>query len=301
MSEPDSNDVEVLLEAVRDRQVFPRACLKAYEDVAKAPCDSTERIFFDNGGTVAWAAYALTKRAAESNSHASGKVKRRRLLSQLEKGSVDARRALATHVAAAIDHQREKIENINRVAQQQPDRSRRSARQHIEISVRQRDPSEDNSDSLMPGPSAVGTPPASILPAPPAQAVEGQAAIASPRTQNAISKADEVSTHASIAAFIRLLPSYIAASITRIPHPREVNELVAAVTMTYRKSLDGYSDYVLGLEIMWNKVQHIAKELFDAHVEMEDRNGFRYIYISGTTKVVPTPALYSRAASPRML
>lgn len=104
---------------MKARQKFPRACVDAYDGIHEREADTTEKIFFDNGGLPTWLAYVVTKRAAESTAHASGKAKRQRLLERIEAQTTDSRRAFATEVAAAIRPEQDRIEAIVRVARQQ--------------------------------------------------------------------------------------------------------------------------------------------------------------------------------------
>ena len=76
MSPPwDSEDVDVLLEAVKTRQKLPQTLASDFEAVEHLEKERTERIFFDCGGPPAWVAYALTKRAASATGHVPGRGK----------------------------------------------------------------------------------------------------------------------------------------------------------------------------------------------------------------------------------
>lgn len=48
----------------------------------------------------------------------------------------------------------------------------------------------------------------------------------------------------------------------------------------------------MALDITDNKVEHIAKELFDVH--LETTAGLRYVYLPGGAKVLPNPKLTLR-------
>lgn len=111
----DTGDVELLLKAVKGRQKFPRACIDAYDKASEGGSDATETVFWENG-TCAWLAYVVTKRAAESTAHASGKARRRRLLERIEAQDVGARRGLAARVASTIGPERDRIQAIVRIA-----------------------------------------------------------------------------------------------------------------------------------------------------------------------------------------
>ncbi|KAJ0123536.1 hypothetical protein J7T55_012001 [Diaporthe amygdali] len=262
-------DVEVLVDAIKNRQKFPRPCVKAYDRLGETASETTERIFFDTGGVSAWAAYVLTKRASESTAHVSGRSRRRQLLARIEASTTNARRELATRLAAALEPDRERVEQLVRVAQQQPDRARRSGRQSRDGSTATRQTPEDGSegDSLRPqGGQEIqeGSSPSRNQIAPPAFG------------------ALPIFTKAPVAGCRRLFPPYLAASIKRD------NDHFAVVSMLPTSTAQS-SEYLLKLEITEDTVGYIAMELFGAHLEA--KGGWRYVYLMGTTRVAPRPAL----------
>ncbi|KAJ4413907.1 hypothetical protein N0V82_008262 [Gnomoniopsis sp. IMI 355080] len=125
----DPADIELLVEAVKNRQRLPRACIRILKDIDKDEEDPTRRIFFDHGGMAAWAAYELTKKLAEDKGHTQLKRKRQRLLERIEGQTISERQALARQLAAAIEPDRERLEHVINTARQHPDRERRRNRQ----------------------------------------------------------------------------------------------------------------------------------------------------------------------------
>ncbi|KUI52504.1 hypothetical protein VP1G_10385 [Cytospora mali] len=212
-----TGDIDLLLEAVKSRPKFPRACTEAQDRVNEGDHDTTEKIFFENGGVSVWLAYTITKRAAESTAHTSGKGKQQRLLNRIEAQTVESRRAFASQVAAAIEPERDRIESIVKIARQWGCAARTRTRSHQRLGGR------------------VHTP--------------------VPTLHGRFHQAEGGS--------------------------EDAQGLVAAVSIS--------SEGLLRLEVTNNKVEHIAKELFGTHIEIED--GLRYIYLHGTTKVVPNRSL----------
>lgn len=244
----------MLLEAVKTRQKFLQADIRSYDKVREGDNNTTEKIFWENGFSP-WLAYIVTKRHAESTSHASGKAKRQRLLERIEARDVDARRRFAAQVAAAIEPERERLEAVGRVVRRQSERGR-----HEHSSTRDTTPHET------PRRSASGLPEAR----------------------------PHLFTNASIAECTRLFPLYMATSIKRKADPDDAQGLVAAVSLTL-KDTEGLGQ--LQLDIMGNKVEYLAKELFEAHFESEA--GVRYVYLgNGTTKAIPNPSVILRGGRP---
>lgn len=87
-------------------------------------------------------------------------------------------------------------------------------------------------------------------------------------------------TNASVAECARLFPPYMTASIKRSQDPCDAQRLVAAVSIAPEDQLR--------LSITNNKVEHIAREMFGAHIETG--GGLRYLYIHDTTRAVPNPS-----------
>lgn len=267
----DDTDIELLLEVVQSRQKFPRACIEALDEIKESDPNSTERIFLESGGISAWLAYAVTKRAAESAAHATGKAKRQRLIARIEAQNVDTRREIATKVATAVQPERDRIESIVKFSRQQSDRVRRS-RLPTELdedrNERQNERTRETSPTNTTGASCS------------ADEQESRVARAAEAPRGLL-ESGQLPTHASLTECTRLFPPYMAASIERKTDPRDAQRLVAAVSIT--------SEGILQLKLANNKIEHIAKELFRAHIETGD--GKRYVYLYGMARAVPSPNL----------
>lgn len=274
MSENDDRDVdiELFLEVVKNRQKFPRSCVIAYERLHEAGDTTSERIFFDHGGTSAWAAYVLTRMIAEGTGHASGKTKRQRLLRRVDAMPSDDRRQLARRLGAAIGPDRERIEQVVKNARQQPDRARGQR------STTTQQNSDDDSDADRDNE---------------ASARNSQPAAAG-SAEGAPSSSEQVFRMASIAACTAIFPPYIAAAIKRKTNQGSPQPF-ASVTMSMRA---GSSECELRLEITANKVEYLARELFGAHLETETES--RHVYLMGPTspRAVPYPSLMLTGCRP---
>lgn len=268
MADFDTEDVDLLLDAVKSRQKFPRSCVKAYERLGDAAPDTTERLFFDCGGIPAWAAYVLTEKVANSTGHASGKAKRQRLLGRIAATTSESRRNLAAQVAAATEPDRERIEQLVRTAQHQPDRIRRP----ISMALQTSKGNSDGEDGELPD----------------HEVQDSQLEVTSSTTLEAPSGRRQVYQRASLAECSHLFPPYLASSIRRISEPSHSPSVFAAITLS---PVSSSLEYQLKLEVVENKIEHIARELFGAHVETEA--GLRYVYLMGSTatKAIPYPNL----------
>lgn len=86
----------------------------------------------------------------------------------------------------------------------------------------------------------------------------------------------------------QLYPPYLAGAIRRVPDLNNQNSLAASIAMVF----PDYPSAVkfgcqMTLEIMPNKVEHVGREIFQAHIETT--GGLRYIYLPGGTKILPQP------------
>lgn len=98
----------------------------------------------------------------------------------------------------------------------------------------------------------------------------------------------QVLVNASLTATIRLFPPYLASAVKRIIKPGSEDALVAAISMSFPNAL--FMDKFwcqMSLEIMDNKIERVAWELFGAH--LETTAGLRYVCLPGGAKVLPNP------------
>ncbi|KAG8168913.1 hypothetical protein KVR01_001662 [Diaporthe batatas] len=137
MSTPwDPEDVSILLESIKTRQRLPRTLVNDLEAVEHMRKEKTERIFFDYGGRTAWAAYALTKRAASATGHVTGRGKRQRLISRLQRSSFESRRSLAEQLNSALgSDERERVDRLLEIHQAHLQRNRRQTEGSRESSM----------------------------------------------------------------------------------------------------------------------------------------------------------------------
>ncbi|CAN8096742.1 unnamed protein product [Discula destructiva] len=274
---PDSSVyVALLLETVKTRQKIPRECVDALEDIGRASDSSTERIFYDHGGLAAWAAYSITKKVAMGSGHIAGRKKRRELVERMEAETAARRKSLAIEVAAAIDTDRERLEDIIN-----------TARLHRQSTL----PKDDSDTGITLGSE---------------REAHSESTIAAEESD----APDNVSpdTHhlagASTAGCRHVFSRYLVGALKKAVDGERANgerangELlprVAAVNLALRD----YSESEMRLEIMDNKVECIARELFDAH--LVTANGTRYLCLTGSTRVVPNPSMVLAGCRPPTL
>lgn len=299
-------DIALLHEAIKGRQKIPRAYTKALQQMNEADTNTTGRIFLEHGGVSAWTAYILTKRAAECKGHVSGRGKRQRLLARLEELPVKARQASAVQLATAMEPDKERIEQVMQKACESVSRiSRRRRQRHATTSVNDAEEagaSEDgtSSDDLLECHNTPSRPPSPLsnsnkpvseashhdISQPPHDDTLHPFHHGEPQSLCSLSteKNDEhIFVNASITACNRLFPEYLARAIKR--DPMSNGTLVAAVSMTFPR--DHNKKAFLSIEVMPNKIERIAWELFGVHLENEA--GFRYACV-GAARVVPTPS-----------
>ncbi|KAK5995961.1 hypothetical protein PT974_04381 [Cladobotryum mycophilum] len=202
-------------------------------------------------GFVAWFAYFLTKHGAESHSHFVGKAECRRLMYLL----AEEERADGDHIKLLAAHVNQSISP--------------PAREKVlclyEKSIRPLQTSDDRASQHCLADEAKHFRSAQPTPG--------------------------VLVNASLSATARLLPSYLAGAVKRIPKPEnESNSLVAAVSIIISDALFVDSAWCqIALEVTENKVEHIAETLFGAHLETTAE--LRYLYLPGGTRVLPNPIL----------
>jgi hypothetical protein len=95
------------------------------------------------------------------------------------------------------------------------------------------------------------------------------------------------------AEVVKLFPPYLAGAIKRPLNNKP------AVTMTLPNQTMSKFGCQMTLEVMDNKVQHIAKELFGAHVETTA--GLQYVYLESGAKIVPYPRFMIQTCKREMI
>lgn len=208
---------------------------------------------------------------------------------------MEIQQAFARHLASALEHERERIERILETGTYHASRHRQR---------------QSNTESSATAPNHTETPDIPTVASPtltsPIQAPEFQPSAAWPPFQGDLSPAPQAMdlrnmaqyfsepgdalVHAVISECTRLFPPYLSRAIRRYPRPQNADIIAAAVSITLPRA--GWTACLMRIEVVGSKVDHIARELFDVHIEAED--GFRYIYLPGGSTVAPEPRLVLR-------
>lgn len=266
---PDPEDIDLLVEAAKSRQKLPRSFADGLQKLTSAEPTSTERIFFDCGGPSAWVAYALTKKSADNTGHVSGKGRRQRFLARIDTQSIETRKAFANQLAVALEDDRERIERVLETTVQHARRNRLGRQSSVESSAAEAET-----------PERMIVPPAQTLDRPYTQSRDSSMNNAADYFDNG-----HALVNASITECIQLFPPYLAGAIKR--KTGTGGNVNAAVSMLL-PSL-GQAGCIMKIEVISSKIDHIARELFGAHLEID--NTSRYLYIAGGSMVIPDPRL----------
>ncbi|KAL2273113.1 hypothetical protein FJTKL_04924 [Diaporthe vaccinii] len=288
----DTEQVTLLRQAIKGRSRTPPALRK---DCA-ADTNTTERIFLDHGGVIAWAAYVVTKWAVIGRSHSSYKAKQKHLLALLDNQSVEDRQASAAQLAAAMEPEKAQIEEWIKAARK---RETTRCRRRLKTSSIGAEADKSEGDSGQRDPHECRNTPTSCIPSPPPTSNEPthhtsdsishsqHDNISHPSQQNvshpcdrSLSSDDHIFVNASITACNRLFPEDLARAISKVDRTS-----VAAVSITFPHKSD--SNALLSIDVTPDKIPDLAWELFSMRLESED--GFWYAGM--VAQVVPTPNL----------
>lgn len=287
--QPDPEHVGLLVELIASRKRFPRTLAMALLTIDEIGQETTDRIFFDCGGSSTWASWFLTKRSLKNNVNIPKKARRLHMVACVEQQDIEARRGLARQVATALEPERKRIEDIIQAAT---------------IHARRKRPSP----SVTVGSAAVNNHVGSLgIPIPVAltQAPGPQPVAASPAVRGEGSRVLQASqapqgidlrnpaqyfaepwdaqSHAVVSECTSLFPPYLAGAIRRHPLAYNADVLAAAVSIMLPHS--GVPECLMKIEVVSSKLDHIAQELFGAHLEAEE--GCRYVYLQGGSKAAP--------------
>ena len=107
-------------------------------------------------------------------------------------------------------------------------------------------------------------------------------------TSEYFSHGTHVLVNASLEDTSRLFPPYLAGAVRRVPDTSSEDSLAASIAMIFPDypSTDKFGCQMT-LEITANKVEHIGREMFQAHIETTA--GLRYVCLPGGAKIVPNP------------
>ncbi|KAH7111046.1 hypothetical protein B0J11DRAFT_198741 [Dendryphion nanum] len=271
-SAPQTNQ-ELIRLVVQHFQKLPRgpygvdnALLEAKQEDA----NSTQKVILDESEP-AWRAYYAAKKAAESQHGFSGKAELTRLLVSLNTEPVECRRTFAKQLAAAMERATPQSREGNRNNSSGVKRRRITIEDHSSISsTPSTTPNAAENNYANAERHALGNIPTSV------NLQEG------------------VHVDAALKASKALFPIDFMDSIQRIRSTRLPDTLVADITMFLQK---GYIRDFFGCQmeigIVKEKVAHYAKKLFSVEVEVKD--GVRYIRYPGGGKVEPDPSIKLRA------
>lgn len=271
---PDPEDINLLVQATKNRQKLPRNFAHGIQTVATADPHSTERIFLDCGGPSAWVAYALTKRSADNTGHVTGRGKRQRLVARIETQSIDTRQAIARQLATALEDDRARIERILETTAQHARRSRQGRQSSVDSSLADTVDAADVIEANSPDPTHTPLPRALDRP--------------NLSTREPFLETGHIIINASVSKCTQLFPTYLAGAIRRNIGPNY--NVTAAVSMVLPHG--DFSECIMKVEVTSSKIEHIARELFGAHFEIED--GSRYLYLPGGCVATPEPRLVLR-------
>ncbi|KAL2275987.1 hypothetical protein FJTKL_01395 [Diaporthe vaccinii] len=294
---PNPDHIKLLVEIIEGRQKFPRALSIALLEVEEASHETTGRIFYDCGGPTTWASYFQTKWAIDNTVNLVARSKRLRMISWLEEQPIEVQQAFARHLASALEHERERIERILETGTYHASR-RRQRQSNVESCATASDHTDTPDTPTLASPklaspsitsrtqasefqpSAAWTPfRGDFSPGPQAMDLRNMAQY--------FSEPGQALTHAVISECTRIFPPYLARAIRRYPLPENPDIIAAAVSITLPRA--GWTACLMRIEVVGSKIDHIAHELFDAHLEVED--GCRYIVMPGGAMVGPNPRL----------
>lgn len=302
---PDPDHIKLFVDIIEGRQKFSRELSLALLEVQQASHETTGRIFFDCGGPTTWASYFQTKWALDNTVSLVGRGKRERMISWLEEQPIEIQQSFARHLASALEHERERIEAILETGTYHASR-RRQRPPNIESCATSLDHADTPDTPKLASPTLEMPTLASPIQASPIQASEFRPSAAWPPFRDDLSPAPQAMdlrnmaqyfsepgntlVHAVISECTRLFPPYLARAIRRNPLPENADIIAAAVSITLPRA--GWTACLMRIEVAGSKIDHIAHELFDVHIEAED--GSRYIYLPGGSTVAPNPCLVLR-------
>lgn len=110
---------------------------------------------------------------------------------------------------------------------------------------------------------------------------------------DALAEGGHVRWHGSLLGTAQLFPRYLAGAVKRTANPTDGSGYVTAVAMILPAApFATRRGCQMTLDIMSNKVEHLAMDLFNVHLETTE--GLRYLCCAGGAKVLPNPKLTVR-------
>ncbi|KJZ68997.1 hypothetical protein HIM_11613 [Hirsutella minnesotensis 3608] len=285
VSTPQTSRVALLVNQLRNYERAPKGFMKSWQETQRAEACSTARIFLDEGEFPAWFAYFLTKNAAETQYHFHGKADCSRFITDLETECFASRKLLAAQVAAAIGP--ELAQKINSLYDRRIKPLQNGSMVHNSKKRRYRD--DCPSPSLATPRSQTTTPNDAPQLSLNHHAPDQASPCPSVDLSYCIAENEHVLVNASLADATRLFPRDLSNSIKRNQDPTNGSNMAAAVSMTFPNApfMEKFGCQ-MALEVTEDKVQHLARELFE--VRLETRAGLRYVYFAGgCSKILPNP------------
>ncbi|KAM4063368.1 hypothetical protein HRG_013901 [Hirsutella rhossiliensis] len=283
---PQTSRVALLFNQLSNYERAPKGFMKSWRETQQAGECSTARIFLDEGKFPAWFAYFLTKNAAETRYHFHGKAECSRLISDLETESVASRKLLAAQVAAAIGP--EVAQKINSLHHKRIKPLQNGSMVH---DSKKRRSIIDSDDRPPPSPANLRSPTTTPnVPELSLDHVPDQTSLCSSVDLSyCFAENEHVLVNASLANATRLFPRDLSNGIKRNHDPIDGNVLAAAISMTFPNApFTEKFGCQMALEVTDDKVQHLARELFE--VRLETRAGLRYVcFAGGCSKILPNP------------
>ncbi|KAI0190554.1 hypothetical protein F4808DRAFT_401995 [Astrocystis sublimbata] len=271
----------------------PKGFWAARAAIQQAEPHSTPRIFWENGGFLAWFALLILRNDANGTKHFTHKVECRQMLPELENEPTDSRKAVAQQILsrASTDMQMKISRLLNRLqdSSEQPSPASTNKRQReipragspfsithscstgVTAAPAETDP-----------PSSLNTPSSETEAALPARDVACPADHYTP--EHHILREDHVLAPASLDAAIRLFPQDFADAIVR---HRDHNTFAAGISMRFSKA-DTRGCHMT-VEITYEKAPRLVQDLFG--VDLETRGRLRYASLASGTTIVPNPGI----------
>lgn len=302
-----ASENEDLMQLVKLIDLFerpPTGLAEAWTNTAhEAEGSSTARIFLDKGGYIGWVTYFVAKKATEGSAHFAGKARCRTLIAGLKNKSDTYQEWLAKSVTPAIEPgQRLKIdgwyEDVIRPVQNDNTLQNRNKRQRTTRGSLP--PSSPDLLDVAATPSGITTNisvnrSAPVERAPIYPSVNSIDFRRSEPNEFAGSEINDfaplgpnnhVLINANLPAAMRFYPQDLSSSIRRLPHPRDKGTLLAGIWMTFSNDPEKLECH-MSIHIKAEKIPHLAWKLFGVHLEIKD--GLRYIYLPGGSKILPNP------------
>ncbi|KAH7131217.1 hypothetical protein EDB81DRAFT_808162 [Dactylonectria macrodidyma] len=317
---------------------IPAGIESSWGNIYKPDADPTPRVFVTEGGYYTWFAYMCARSDAKINTLSQGR-NMFQLLEKFEKYPHAFQKTVAANVAArlretvgptAIPQQRPSntrstvyysktppaelsvAKGVN-VPSPENCHKRRRTEEAIERPTPTSPPlacspksAHDSSGMTMTAAATVAAISGGIIrsqlaaqhPVAPAPA---PAPLPSPPTNTAtnIVNLNTAIHHVPIEDARRLLPRDLAEAMVTRPDPKNEDNLLVAMSVSFPTSENLPSGCQITFEISPEKVQYYAFSLF--RVRMETKNGFQYAFIGEGLKMMPTPKLTLQGAWREMI